>query len=301
MKHILCFLMMASLAFAVDYTIVTPYDSNEVWDIQYAQYDNSMYLVTPDEPPQLLTRTAHNAWTLTDLSTVIDDGPFMEDVTGSTTITASATTGSVTLTASSGIFDSGHVGSIWQISHQRESVATSGTFTGNGTSANSEFFTGQWSFVTNGAWRGTVSLERSEDLVDWEPYFTPLTNTNFANFEETEDDGAYYRVKMENWEDIPEGYENSPGNCDYTFTVLSQLNDGVVRITAYSGTTSVTATSAGERDTGAITGDGPVLSPITSSGLSSEALTASHRPCGSANWIQATHTASPRVSMLQTL
>jgi hypothetical protein len=47
---------------------------------------------------------------------------------------------------------------------------------------------------------------------------------------------------MENWEDIPEGYENSPGNCDYTFTVLSQLNHGVAKITAFGSTTSVTAT-----------------------------------------------------------
>jgi hypothetical protein len=162
--------MIASSVFAVDYTLATPYDVNEIWDIQYAQYENTMYLVSPDDPPQKLTREASNSWTLTDLSTLIDDGPFMEDVTGTTTITASAKTGSVTLTASSAIFDANHIGSIWQISHQRESVATSGTFTGNGTSANSEFFVGQWSFVTNGAWRGTVSLERSEDGSDWEPY-----------------------------------------------------------------------------------------------------------------------------------
>ena len=226
------FLIVTASVSAANYAITTPYDANDIWDIQYAQFDNKMYLASGGDPPQLLTRLAHNSWTLTDLSTVIDDGPFMEDVDSATTITPSGKTGSISLTSSTVIFDSDHVGALWQISHQRESVATTGTFTGNGTSATSEFFTGSFSFVTNGAWRGTVSLERSEDNSDWEPYFTPLTNTNFANFEEEEEDGAYYRVTMSNWIDIPDGYENSPGNCDYTFTILSQIHDGNVRITA---------------------------------------------------------------------
>jgi hypothetical protein len=61
--------MTAASVFGAAYTLVTPYDVNEIWDVQYAQYDNSMYLASPDDPPQLLTRTAHNNWTLTDLST----------------------------------------------------------------------------------------------------------------------------------------------------------------------------------------------------------------------------------------
>ena len=239
----LMFLLMAAAAMAANYTIVTPYDVNEIWDIQYAQYENNMFLCSPDDPPQLLTRQSNNAWTLTDLSTVIDDGPFMKDVDSATTIKSSGLTGSVTLTASTAIFDDpGHVGALWQISHHRTSVATTGTFTGNGTSASSQYFTGPFSFVTNGAWRGTVELQRSEDNSDWEPYFTPLTNTNFANFEEEEEDGAYYRVVMTNWIDIPEGYENSPGNCDYTFTVLSTIHDGNVRITAVAAN-GLTATA----------------------------------------------------------
>jgi hypothetical protein len=257
MKYLI-FLMMAASVIAADFTIVTPYDSTDIWNLQYAQYDNKMYLCNPDDPPHLLQRQGHNAWTITDLSTgtyidasdvsqtdpnlQINDGPFMEDVDDATTITASATTGSVTLNASEEIWDEDHVGALWQISHQRPSVALTGTFTGNGTSSNSEFFTGQFSFVTNGAWRGTVSLERSEDASDWEPYFTPLTNTNFANFEEREDDGAYYRVVMTGWAAIPDGYENSPGNCDYTFTILSQIVDGVVQISAFTDPNTVTAT-----------------------------------------------------------
>ena len=234
--------LSCEMAFGANYSITTPYDVNEIWDIQYAQYDKKMYLVDGTDPPQLLTRSAHNSWTITDMSTLIDDGPFMEDVDSDTTITPSGTTGSITLTSSTAIFDADHVGALWQISHQRESVATAGTFTGDGTSATSEFFTGKFSFVTNGAWRGTVSLERSEDNSDWEPYFTPLTNTNFANFEEVEEDGAYFRVTMSNWIDIPDGYENSPGNCDYTFTVLSQIHNGNVKITSVSDVNSVTAT-----------------------------------------------------------
>ena len=37
------FLMITASVSAVNYTITTPYDANEIWDIQYAQYDNKMY------------------------------------------------------------------------------------------------------------------------------------------------------------------------------------------------------------------------------------------------------------------
>ena len=61
------FMMMSSMLCAADYYLETPYDANEIWDIQYAQYDNKMFLVSGGEPPQLLTRQAHNSWTMTDM------------------------------------------------------------------------------------------------------------------------------------------------------------------------------------------------------------------------------------------
>ena len=49
------------------YEIATTYTESEVNNIKYAQYQNDLYLVHPNHPPALLTRTSDTNWTLRDL------------------------------------------------------------------------------------------------------------------------------------------------------------------------------------------------------------------------------------------
>lgn len=44
--------------------VVSPYTAAELFDINYAQTTDTMYMVHPSHPPQKLTRTSHVAWTL---------------------------------------------------------------------------------------------------------------------------------------------------------------------------------------------------------------------------------------------
>ena len=97
------------------YEISTPYLTAELFDIQWAQSGDVMYLVHPNHSPRKLTRTGHTAWTLAEV--VFELGPMMDENDTTTTLTASALTGSVTITASAvtGInddtgFQSGDVG-----------------------------------------------------------------------------------------------------------------------------------------------------------------------------------------------
>lgn len=54
------------------YTIATPYNGNDLFEIRYAQSADVMTLCHPDYSPRDLTRTGHAAWTLTTIiSTVI--------------------------------------------------------------------------------------------------------------------------------------------------------------------------------------------------------------------------------------
>ena len=80
------------------YTVTTPYLTAELFQIQFAQSADIMYIVHPNHAPRKLTRTGHTAWTLT----VVDFelGPMMDENKTATTLTASALTGSVTITAS---------------------------------------------------------------------------------------------------------------------------------------------------------------------------------------------------------
>jgi hypothetical protein len=61
----------------VPYEITTPYDSNDLFEIQYAQTAENMLLVHPDYPPQMLTRIGDANWTLTQID--FSGGPFNKE------------------------------------------------------------------------------------------------------------------------------------------------------------------------------------------------------------------------------
>jgi hypothetical protein len=214
------------------YEISTPYLTEDLFDLSFKKSEEVMFIAHPDYEPRQLTRTGHTNWTLTALG--IDDGPFQaENTDTSITITPSAISGSIVLVASDELFVSGHVGSIWQINQQRDSSVYQGALSANGSGTETAFFVGSYSFITTGTWSGTVTLERStDDGSTWNAALTALTDINFDNPAETEEDGAIYRVTMS-------GY--SSGTCNYTLTITDQFNHGIVRITGVSDGKNATA------------------------------------------------------------
>jgi hypothetical protein len=215
--------------------ITTVYETADLANIQYAQTDNELYLVDGSHPPQVLSRTSHTAWTIADVD--FTSGPFLPANETTTTITPSGTTGTVLFTASAAIFqtdaDEGHVGSIWSIEQVRASSVVEGTFTANGTSLSSPYFTGSYSFTTADNEDGTITLQRSTNGgSSWRPALDAVTDADFDNPSETEEDGAIYRVVMS-------GY--GAGTPDYTFTITDNMNKGVIKIITVPSTTTVTA------------------------------------------------------------
>lgn len=81
------------------------FSAEEVQDIKFVQTADVMYLVHPRVQPQQLTRTSHQIWDLRPVPLV--RGPFLDDNVTTTTVTASARTGSrVRLTFSADVFAS---------------------------------------------------------------------------------------------------------------------------------------------------------------------------------------------------
>jgi hypothetical protein len=106
------------------FEIAHVYSETEIWDVQYAQLNDLIYLAHPDHPPQLLTRTSANNWTIADFAFL--GGPFLDDNTTALTILPSATAGTsitVTLSATNSTFSfvqssgstRGSVGTYWKI------------------------------------------------------------------------------------------------------------------------------------------------------------------------------------------
>lgn len=81
------------------FEIVSPYSASDLANLSYTQSADVLYLVHPDYPPKTLLRQGPINWTLTNFNFV--DGPYDKVNITSTNMSPSATTGSVTITASS--------------------------------------------------------------------------------------------------------------------------------------------------------------------------------------------------------
>uniref|UniRef100_A0A6M3IRG6 Putative tail tubular protein n=1 Tax=viral metagenome TaxID=1070528 RepID=A0A6M3IRG6_9ZZZZ len=105
------------------------YSSTQIWDVQYAQINDVIYLSHADHRTKKLTRVSSSSWTFTDFDFL--GGPFLDDNTTAITITPSATDGTVTLTLSATnsttYFRTGsttHIGSYWRVGASRTSTTT---------------------------------------------------------------------------------------------------------------------------------------------------------------------------------
>tara|TARA_R100000700_G_scaffold40105_1_gene54761 strand:+ start:3592 stop:6054 length:2463 start_codon:yes stop_codon:yes gene_type:complete len=88
--------------------VATPYAAGDLDGLKYAQVADIMYVTSPSHAPRKITRTSHTAWTITEVS--LARGPFGDLNITDTTLTCSAATGSITVTASADTFVSTDVG-----------------------------------------------------------------------------------------------------------------------------------------------------------------------------------------------
>lgn len=154
------------------------YASNELTEVQYTQSADTLYLVHPNHPPFTVVRTAVDTFQTAQFPSIIGtlipnnlqvkQYPFRDSNIDTTkTLTASATTGTITVTASTSIFNSGHVGTIWKMTVGSTTGAfiiqsyTSGTSvtagilnTLGGTTATSDWEEPAWSYYRG--WPRTV-------------------------------------------------------------------------------------------------------------------------------------------------
>lgn len=213
--------------------IVTPYSSDEVLDLQFAQSADVMYLVHPDYPPYKLSRSSHTNWTIEEIN--FTKGPLRNENTEDITLAASATTGTgVTLTASGGsVFDSDMVGSLFKISHYVEEQFYSGDLSATGTtSLGTVYPDSSWRVTSHGTWTGKFHIEKSMDGgATWYKVFSIRSaDDNNANATGDEDsaDGAMYRLNVS---------EYTSGTIEYEFSVDPRTHEGYVEITSVTNGT----------------------------------------------------------------
>lgn len=115
----------------VPYEIATPwttadlFDADGLFNLDFVESNDVVYITHPNYAPRKLSRLGATNWTLTTLQQI--GGPFKTANSTTTTVYASAQSGVVTLTASSNIFQPGHVGSLFQLSRKSAASTTAWT------------------------------------------------------------------------------------------------------------------------------------------------------------------------------
>ncbi len=179
------------------------------------------------------------------------DGPFRIQNTTAIRITPSALHGDITLTASSKVFKTTNVGSLYRLPSVGQQVIASVTaedqwsdpirVTGIGT--------GRDITVTRAnTWVATVTLQQSVgDIGNWVDVTTYTTNATITYNDSLPNQIIYYRigVKTGNF---------TSGTADLTLTYASGSITGVARVTVYTNDTTVSAVVVKE-----LGGTGPVL------------------------------------------
>ena len=108
------------LSGSTPYEITTPYTTADLvsadgaFSLSMVQSGDVIYIAHPSYPLKRLARLGNTNWTLTDAA--LANGPFKtQNADRAVTVSASGSTGTITLTASSAIFQSAHVGALFYL------------------------------------------------------------------------------------------------------------------------------------------------------------------------------------------
>ncbi len=158
--------------------------------------------------------------------------------------------GTVTLTVSSATFttgDSGHIDSLFKLTHKREQTITKlEKITAAAVVRSTPIdVKGDWSFTTHGNWEGVAEIQRMEDGTNWETFRTYTSvmsdgkgSRNIQKSDIEDADGVIYRIQYDEGAAAP---AESSFNAD--LVVDESTQDSIFKITAVASTTSATATA----------------------------------------------------------
>lgn len=232
------------------YEIPSVYAHTDLPSLRYAQSADTLFIVHPTHAPMMLQRLGATSWQLIPYPFV--DGPFMiQNTDDASTVTPDAATGAVNLVAAKAIFNTLHIGALWQIRHDIEGQATSVAITGAGTQAGIACG-GTWRLITHGTWTGKFQVEKSTDAgVTWTKVraFSSTNDNNVNTFgTEVNPTGNKFLVRI-NATVLSAGTLN----LDLTTDAFTQV--GVVKITAFTNSTHVAGTVQTDLGSTAATAD----------------------------------------------
>lgn len=238
------------------YSIAAPYSAEDLFEIQFVQSADMMFMTHNEYPPQILRRYNDTTWTIGDLT--LERGPFMKQNEVETwKLNPSDTTGDIKITANRDTFDGGHVGALFQLTHHVQATVRTGEIDDDESSDTLPVALNQdYIITTKSNWYGDLTIEKSyDDGESWRDVHNWSAQGNYDNLTymgtETVDE-ALYRITVDNYEVIPkEKYQGSGEDLEviyveedmkYNLTAREYEREGIVRITSFGDERYVKAT-----------------------------------------------------------
>lgn len=107
-------------------TLDAPWTESQIARLTWTQSADELLLTHPEVAPRKLSRTGATTWTLSDWTFFTDENrifqPYYKFADEAVTMTASATSGSITLTTSADVFDAQHVGTRFRIADKEVEI-----------------------------------------------------------------------------------------------------------------------------------------------------------------------------------
>lgn len=222
---------------AGDLSIPAPWATADLRTIRYDLSGDVFFVACKGYPQYRIERRATNAWSI--VKYITTDGPFRVINVSGTTITASALTGNITLTASDPVFTAGMVEGLFQLVSVGQTVTTT-------TSADDNASTGAirvtgidaargFTVTLSGFGSATVTLQRSfDEEATWIDFNAYTANTSITIDDGLDNQIIHYRL-------ICKTGNYASGTIVMTLAITTGSITGVVRLTAFTSNLSVTA------------------------------------------------------------
>lgn len=230
---------VAAVAASTVVTVANPWAADDLANLRCTQSGDVLYVACSGSQQYKIERRTGNSWSVVKYQPI--DGPFRIENTGPITIASSALSGAVTLTASKSLWRTDHVGALWRISSIGQTVeaaiSAENVFTNSIRVSGVGNLGRTFGIVISGPFVAGVHLQRSFDDVTWADVDSPYSWTAPASGsynDELANQIVYYRIGVKTG-----NYTSGTVNVSLTYSAGS-IN-GVVRITGFTSSTSVSA------------------------------------------------------------
>jgi hypothetical protein len=178
-----------------------PYTTADLFNIQYHQIGDVMWLVNSNFSPRKLSRVDPYNFDLTEID--FRDGPFEQrndlvdlTITNPAEMKCTVTSGSGILKCTNNFFESGHKGALFKLTHKRNKTIVTQNGAGNSGALEGQ---GTFTFVSRGRWSGLIYVQRKQGNSEWDN-FRSYRGANDRNVIESwteEEPNIKFRIKSE--------------------------------------------------------------------------------------------------------